>query len=46
MARHDVWRDYECSTVYPSVLGWIKWGFNGKRALLANTVGVQVNLAF
>lgn len=30
----------------PSFLAWIKWGFNGKRAILANTVGLQFNLAF
>lgn len=46
MVRHDLWKDYESSLVYPSFLGWIKWGFNGKRALLANTIGIQFNLAF
>lgn len=46
MVQHDLWRDYQSSALYPSLLGWIKWGFNGKRALLANTVGIQVNVAF
>ncbi len=46
MARHDIWRDYEASTVFPSVRAWVKWGFNGKRAFIANTVGLQLNLAF
>lgn len=46
MVRHELWRDYESSRVYPSLLGWIKWGFNGKRALLANTIGIQFNIAF
>lgn len=46
MVKHDLWKDYECSRIYPSLLGWIKWGFNGKRALLANTVGIQFNVAF
>ncbi len=46
MARYEPWKHYDTSPVYPSVLAWIKYGFNGKRALLANTVGIQFNLAF
>ena len=46
MARYEPWKHYNTSPVYPSVLAWIKYGFNGKRALLANTVGIQFNLAF
>ncbi len=34
------------SRVLPSLMGWFKWGFNGKRAILANTIGLQFSLAF
>lgn len=34
------------SRILPSLMGWIKWGFNGKRALLADTVGLQLSIAF
>ena len=46
MARYEPWKHYDTSPMYPSLLAWIKYGFNGKRALLANTVGLQLNVAF
>lgn len=30
----------------PTLVGWLKWGFNGKRALLANTFGVMLSVNF
>ncbi len=32
--------------ILPSLMGWFKWGFNGKRAILANTLGLQLSIAF
>lgn len=46
MARYELCKDLPESPVLPSILGWFKWGFNGKRAILANTIGFQVSLAF
>ena len=45
-ARYDFCRDYPEARVQPSLIAWVKWGFNGKRALLANTLGLQLSLAF
>lgn len=30
----------------PAVTGWFKWGFNGKRAILADTLGLTFTLSF
>ncbi len=46
MVRHDLWRDYECSSLFPTISAFVKWGFNGKRALLANTAGIEISVAF
>lgn len=46
MARYELWKDYPEARVLPSILGWVKWGFNGKRAILANTLGLQLSMAF
>ncbi len=45
-ARYDFCKDYPEARVQPSLIAWVKWGFNGKRALLANTLGLQLSLAF
>jgi hypothetical protein len=39
---------YQCPTsrFIPAIKGWVKWGFNGKRALLANTLGVELTVSF
>lgn len=39
---------YLCPTMrcIPAINAWFKWGFNGKRAILANTWGVQFTLNF
>ena len=34
------------SWIQPSLMGWFKYGFNGKRAILANTLGLQLSIAF
>jgi hypothetical protein len=44
--RYDLWKDLPDAPVLPSIMGWFKWGFNGKRAILANTLGLQLSLAF
>ena len=36
----------DTALVVPSLLGWFKWGFNGKRAVLAQTLGIQLTLSF
>ncbi|MBA2307635.1 hypothetical protein H0W26_05900 [Candidatus Dependentiae bacterium] len=47
MVRYDLWKDLpECSSVKPALRGWFKWGFNGSRALVANSVGLQLDIAF
>ena len=46
MVRHDLFRDDESSWAFPSISAFIKYGFNGKRALLANTAGIQFNVDF
>lgn len=46
MGRYELWKDYPDARVLPSILGWFKWGFNGKRAILANTIGLQLSVAF
>ena len=46
MVRHDLWRDYECTSLFPTISAFVKWGFNGKRALLANTAGIEISVAF
>lgn len=47
MAKYDFRKhfgtDFWC---IPSLTGWFKWGFNGKRALLANTLGLQLSVDF
>jgi hypothetical protein len=43
---YDFRRDFTTSCLAPSVLGWFKWGFNGKRAILANTLGVTFTVSF
>lgn len=43
---YDFARDIPQSPFIPSLLGWFKWGFNGKRALLANTLGVTLSVSF
>lgn len=30
----------------PELMGWLKWGFNGKRALLADTFGFTLSMKF
>ncbi len=30
----------------PSVFGWVKFGFNGKRAILLNTLGANITFSF
>lgn len=34
------------SRILPSLMGWFKWGFNGKRAIVANTLGLQLSIGF
>ena len=34
------------SRFIPAVKGWFKYGFNGKRAILANTFGIELTLSF
>ena len=47
MARYDISHHFEEKRWYePTLTGWFKWGFNGKRALLANTLGVQLSINF
>jgi hypothetical protein len=46
MVRHDLFRDNESYWAFPSISAFVKYGFNGKRALLANTVGLQLNVDF
>src|SRR3990170_5750641 len=36
MAQYEPWKYDDSSSIYPSIRAWIKYGFNGKRALLAN----------
>jgi len=30
----------------PTIFGWLKFGFNGKRAILLNTIGINITLSF
>ncbi len=47
MVRYDMWKELpETSCIKPSLRGWVKWGFNGKRAILVNSVGVQLDVSF
>ncbi len=47
MVRYDLWKELpECSSIKPSLRGWFKWGFNGSRAVLVNSVGFQIDIAF
>lgn len=46
MGGYDFCRHMPQARVIPSLLGWFKWGFNGKRAILANTLGLQFTLSF
>lgn len=46
MGRYELWKDFPEARVQPAILGWYKWGFNGKRAILAQTLGVQLSIAF
>jgi hypothetical protein len=44
--KYDFKSDLATQKWAPSVLGWFKWGFNGKRAILANTLGVTFTMSF
>ncbi len=44
--KYEFWRDCPDWPISPSILGWVKIGFNGKRAFVANTVGLQLSIAF
>ena len=46
MVRHDLFRNDESYWAFPSISAFVKYGFNGKRALLANTAGIQFNVDF
>lgn len=43
---YDFRRDFPTQRLAPSLLGWFKWGFNGKRAILAHTLGVTFTVSF
>lgn len=34
------------ASVKPVLLGWFKWGFNGKRAILINSIGATLTISF
>jgi hypothetical protein len=34
------------SRFIPSVIGWFKWGFNGKRALVGDSFGLMIHIGF
>lgn len=38
--------EYAFSGIYSTYSGFLKWGFDGQRSIVANTVGVQVNINF
>ena len=46
MARHDLFREESSFWFCPSLSAFVKFGFNGKRALLAHTAGVQLSIDF
>ena len=46
MAGYDYGHACPDSKFTPAVNAWVKWGFNGKRAILANTVGLTATIAF
>ncbi len=45
-ARYDLWKDLPYESVLPSFIAWFKWGFNGKRAILTHTLGLQASVTF
>lgn len=45
-ANFDYARINPCAPVLPAFLGWFKWGFNGKRALLVNSIGATFTVSF
>lgn len=34
------------SRFIPSIIGWFKWGFNGKRALVGDSFGFMIHISF